>query len=337
MDSLNFFKFWRPTTNTNISDLLVETYNEFDEEDSFFDLELTVPDFDTKENNDDNHPEDKTTTKGKKQTKEEAGSVSAKKVGDCELSNSKPTFSVSVSDPISKRKILPIEPSFKPQSPIALLKSAPKFRIFMFKKPKSMKTQKTEEIRETEFNKGSMETQKQQSKVFSKLTSPRDNSLRSNGSKPQYQNVEGSKSDRFSKDVIQKYLKLIKPIYVKISKRYSDKIKFSDELSLGSPASSPSMAPVSSSKRDKQGNLPAGIRIVCKHLGKSKSSMATIGIPSPENRRDDTLQQQHDGIQSAIMHCKRSFSSSRDSALSSPEKSMDSLRKSFEEEKEAGI
>ncbi|KAE8716234.1 hypothetical protein F3Y22_tig00110156pilonHSYRG00617 [Hibiscus syriacus] len=48
-----------------------------------------------------------------------------------------------------------------------------------------------------------------------------------------------------------------------------------------------------------------------KHLEKSKSSSASA---SPINRRDDSLLLQHDGIQSAILHCKRSFNSSRESS-----------------------
>ena len=107
---------------------------------------------------------------------------------------------------------------------------------------------------------------------------------------------------------MQKYLNLIKPLYVKVSKRYSDKIKLSDELSVGSPASSPATMAVP--RKEKQGNIPAGIRGVCKHLGKSKSSSA-IGAVPVVNRRDDSLLQQHDGIQSAILHCKRSFNGSR--------------------------
>ncbi|CBI22610.3 unnamed protein product, partial [Vitis vinifera] len=55
------------------------------------------------------------------------------------------------------------------------------------------------------------------------------------------------------------------------------------------------------------------------------------------SRRDDSLAQQHDGIQSAIMHCKRSLNSSTDSSHlsrwtsdSSHEQSLDSSRRSVE-------
>ncbi|MQM18186.1 hypothetical protein Taro_051171 [Colocasia esculenta] len=60
------------------------------------------------------------------------------------------------------------------------------------------------------------------------------------------------------------------------------------------------------------GNLPAGLRVVCKHIGKSRSASAAIAaVPSPPptlaRRWDDSLLQQQDGIQSAIAHCKMSF------------------------------
>ncbi|QHO35553.1 putative membrane-associated kinase regulator [Arachis hypogaea] len=93
MDSLNFLKFWRNnpspmTTTTAQPHLVVETdiESDDDEEDSFFDLELTLHDMQTP-----------------KQTKHDTDDVPS----------------------ISKRKVLPIEPISKPQSPIALLKSAP--------------------------------------------------------------------------------------------------------------------------------------------------------------------------------------------------------------------
>ncbi|KAL1824072.1 hypothetical protein ACET3Z_010850 [Daucus carota] len=53
---------------------------------------------------------------------------------------------------------------------------------------------------------------------------------------------------------------------------------------------------------------PAVFKGVCKGLMKSKSSVRTV--PVPLRRRDDSALQQQDGIQSAILHCKRSYSSS---------------------------
>ncbi|XP_068306846.1 probable membrane-associated kinase regulator 2 [Pyrus communis] len=146
-----------------------------------------------------------------------------------------------------------------------------------------------------------------------------------------------SEEKRFSKEVMQKYLKMVKPLYVRVSKRYGEKLRLSGQLSLnGSTAaasnpaavaektqpeaevSEPPPATASNAKSgQKQGNIPAGLRVVCKHLGKSRSaSSAVAAAPSGAvvaQRRDDSLLQQQDGIQSAILHCKRSFNASRDS------------------------
>ncbi|KAK4274280.1 hypothetical protein QN277_017527 [Acacia crassicarpa] len=141
-----------------------------------------------------------------------------------------------------------------------------------------------------------MEESYQNSPALSKV-----NSSRSNGNK--------SKPERFSKDVLRKYVKLIKPLYMKVSRKYDDKMKFFDEVSsTASPMSSPLVSSVSSfSMKEKQGNIMMGIRVVRKHLGKSKSASSVIGIASPTKRSDDSLWEQHDGIQRAILHCKRSF------------------------------
>lgn len=61
-----------------------------------------------------------------------------------------------------------------------------------------------------------------------------------------------------------------------------------------------------------QGGRPAVFREVCRSLMKSKSSVRTV--PVPVCRRDDSALQQQDGIQSAILHCKRSYSSSSSSS-----------------------
>ncbi|KAJ6677222.1 MEMBRANE-ASSOCIATED KINASE REGULATOR 2-RELATED [Salix viminalis] len=189
---------------------------------------------------------------------------------------------------------------------------SPRFRVLMFKKPKSMASQKTEKTGEAEqFNANSK--RHESNKLFT---------------------VKFKLEERFSKEMIQKYLKLIKPLYIRVSKKQNDKMKFSGELSAGSPSSSPATVPA----KEKQGNFPAGIRVVSRHLGKSKSaSSATTGISPPiGSRRDDSLLLQHDGIQSAILHCKKSFNSSRDSSSMSSdtlhEKSMASPRISSSEE-----
>ncbi|KAI4347608.1 hypothetical protein L6164_008408 [Bauhinia variegata] len=317
MDALNFLKFWKhasmaaAASSTTVPNLEVEMDNGSDEEDSFFDLELSVDD-----------PEEKTVSG--------SNVVETKQEGPRKIAVSETAPCVCSSEPISKRKILPIEPVSKPQSPIAMLKSAPSFRIFMPKKPKA-----TAEKAESDIV-AQKQQKKKEFKVFAlKLNldescdSPslsRVNSSASCRSKLQNLASENSKSEKFSKDILQKYLNLIRPLYVKLSKRNSEKVKFSEELMLSSASpSSPSVPSVSSQRREKQGNVSAGIRIVGKHLGKSRSASAATGVASPASRSDDTLLEQHDGIQSAILHCKRSLNS-RDSS------STNLVRKSFEEE-----
>ncbi|XP_039044639.1 probable membrane-associated kinase regulator 5 [Hibiscus syriacus] len=109
-------------------------------------------------------------------------------------------------------------------------------------------------------------------------------------------------SKRSSKDLVHKCLNVIKPLSTRIS------IKNSQREKVGISGDSPLFSPATAySTKEKQGNT----RGTYKHLEKSKSSSAAA---SPINRRDDSLLLQHDGIQSAILHCKRSFNSSRESS-----------------------
>ncbi|KAF2570196.1 hypothetical protein F2Q70_00001476 [Brassica cretica] len=143
---------------------------------------------------------------------------------------------------------------------------------------------------------------------------------RQNGNEPVV-----SEENRFV--MMQKYLKKVKPLYVRVSRRYGEKLKHSGPLSLDSsaPATIPTAEKAGSpvKKAHKPGNIniniPAGFKVVRKRLGKSRSSSSTTTIPpattvttpSESRRRDDSLLQQQDSIQSAILHCKRSFNSSR--------------------------
>ncbi|XP_019428312.1 PREDICTED: probable membrane-associated kinase regulator 5 isoform X2 [Lupinus angustifolius] len=256
MDALNFLKFWRnstmtTTTTTTVPDIVVETdteeEEEEEEEDSFFDLELTL-----------HH---KTTLPTKSPTHK-----------------SEKTTPFSLNEPISKRKVLPIEPISKPHSPIALLKSPPSFRLFTFKN--RITPHKTQQQQ--------LQTIKLKPNIQCSPTLSRVNSTGSLKTKAE------PKAERISKDVVHKYLKLIKPLYVKVSK-----MKFPGEAA---------------------------------SMGKSRSASTVVGIDSPANRSDDTLLQQNDGIQSAILHCKRSFNS-RDSIDST----VHSVRSSFHDENEANI
>ncbi|GLU21181.1 hypothetical protein SLE2022_373380 [Rubroshorea leprosula] len=291
MEALNFLMFWRPTycpqKKTQNREIPNPSMESEEGDDSFFDLELSMDDH--------VYPD---SGEGKP----------VKSVGGNELiSFLRPTLSLSPGDHFSKRKVMPIEPCSKPQSPIALLKSSPKFRVFTLRKStKSMATmEKSEKTELTRVLKETLKHEKQGSTnlpIFS-----RGNSLRKTEGISQKQKTEelfrDDSSKRFSKDVIQKYLNRFK-----VSKTQTDKLKFCSDITMPSPASSPAAV---HSSREKQGNMPAGILGVYKHLGKSRSASATA---SPVSRRDDSLLLQHDGIQSAILHCKKSFNSSREAA-----------------------
>ncbi|TYJ07038.1 hypothetical protein E1A91_A12G276300v1 [Gossypium mustelinum] len=299
MEALNFLMFWKPSngvhkvnqtqpcdgngaaatvTVTATAASGVVSDHELDEgEDSFIDLEFPLRDFNGNGG-------------GRRELPNNV-------VGNKELS-------LSPADHFSKRKIMPIDPISKPQSPIALLKSAQRFRVFTPKKSKSMaNTGNTTRLPEkTKLVGVSMETPKHENHN-SREHFTRENSFRRTKGK-----IEDDPSKRLSKDLVHKYLNVIKPLYTKISKKHSQTHKFevSGDLSTLSPATSPATV---YSVKEKQGNT--NIKAGYKHLGKSRSASAAA---SPISRRDDSLLLQHDGIQSAILHCKRSFNSSRESS-----------------------
>ncbi|XP_059277743.1 probable membrane-associated kinase regulator 2 [Lycium ferocissimum] len=263
-----------------------------------------------------------------------------------------------------KGSLVPIEPSSLLLSEAnskfsnSLLKSATKFRVLMLKlkKPKSNATTKiekthgdgdgdatpkpqrnkvTENAKEETQNRTQTVTVKfKVEEVPIKSLFTRDNSSKANNNnntKTQKRNPEEacstnavSDEKKFSKDVMQKYLKKVKPLYIRVSKRYGEKLKLSGQLSLtGKTGPSPppsSKTEVVTDTSQKQGNIPTGLRIVRKHLGKSRSASSSAVVAAApvasSNRRDDSLLQQQDAIQGAILHCKRSFNSSRDSESS---------------------
>ncbi|XP_043716667.1 probable membrane-associated kinase regulator 2 [Telopea speciosissima] len=392
----------------------VETDDDDDDDGSFFDLEF-MPDDDDGEGEDD-HGSDEEVDSNSGVDEEDDGDSSTGTDGEREFNftvssgssggKTDPNLSLSPSDDLFfKGRLVPFEPSsldFNPsepnsksQFPVSLLKSATKFRVFTlgFRKPKSTTSEKSEssvtaaaapkqnQLPQTkQHRQGKFLTVKlkvEEVPIASLFT--RDNSSRSSGNKLQKQNSDEAVTDdkRFSKDVVQKYLKMIKPLYVKVSRRYGEKLKFSGQLSLGLgkatpapvPAPAPTISPVSSPKTtknnqgeaeeteaqcsfrsQKQGSLPAGLRVVCKHLGKSRSASSAVAaaptLPVQSSRRDDSLLQQQDGIQGAILHCKRSFNAKRDLEISmlsrctsdpSHEKSISSCRNSSDLSNEKAI
>lgn len=359
----------------------------------FFDLEFTVPD---EEDEQEKHEVNDGDEEREDDDIESDGTESEFKFTLSSGSSGErtdPNLSLSPSDDLFfKGRLVPVEPSSivfngsdsesNSKSQFSLLKSATKFRVLMlkFKKSKSNVGEKTEpEQKKEEPEKQKQQQQQNQNQnqseskhftvkfkveevpIVSLFT--RDNSSRaSSGTNRKSQKQQSldepvvSDEKRFSKDVMNKYLKMVKPLYVRVSKRYGEKLGFSGQLSLGGTKSGPSPSPsppstaaqklpppkasaakgeleptkgdpqlapaaASNVKGQKQGNFPAGLRVVCKHLGKSRSASAVVAAAPTSGsvqtrRRDDSLLQQQDGIQSAILHCKKSFNSSRDSESS---------------------
>lgn len=292
MEAFSLLKFWRNAAGGGASDTDAghQPVESDEEEETFFDLEFAVPGSDEKEDKDDGSDTD-----------EDSYNDLAKKDGVTDSD-----FVESPNDVFFK--------GTKPLSPISFLRSPPKFRVFMlFKKPKLEKIEPADASPAThqQSKRFAEKCKAEEVSIFSLLA--RVNSSRSNSRK---QSSENGSSKRFAKDVVQKYLKLIKPIYVRASKRYTEKQKFTDDFSTSStPLSSPAAAPVRSPRKqaeEKHGSRQAPLREVCKHLGKSRSASSAVGIIQPvASRRNDSLLEQHDGIQSAILHCKRSYNSSR--------------------------
>ncbi|KAJ8452752.1 hypothetical protein Cgig2_005088 [Carnegiea gigantea] len=243
---------------------------ETDDDDSFFELELTLPPYDSK------FPKPDSPPKKPKPERE--------------------------SEPKS---------SLKPQSPISILRSAPpRLRVFMF--GRFNRRAKREEI-ETE-SVSSFSPRRSSSKLVTVKFKIEDGSFVPELARSDSSSFSSPKlihrrsfddccesSKRFSKDVVQKYLNLIKPLYVKSSKR---------ENSVTSPTrSTTSSLSVRKHREEKQSNM---FKARCRHLGKSKSASSTIGAQSPApvnfSLRNDHC---YDGIEGAILHCKRSLNSSK--------------------------
>ncbi|KAF3656208.1 hypothetical protein T459_09508 [Capsicum annuum] len=296
MEAFNLLKFWRNSGRdtpcryivSEIDDLdyvrnpVIETDEESDDDaDSYFDLVFTGPNERPKLDDNNN--------------------------SKSSLPVNSPRDPESPRDVFFKPKPFPIDSNTKPQSPISILKSAPKFRVFF----SGLKKTRPEKVGIDNSSPASpkIQTEKTMLKAESKrfAVSPvftRDNSLRSKLQNEKDEEVSVDESlKKFVRADVPKYLKLMKPLYARASKRYTDKVSLS-------PLSSPSTQSMCSPrKEDKRATAFGGVR---KHLGKSRSAASTFAgaSSSPLYRRDDSLlEEQNDGIQGAILHCKRSYSS----------------------------
>ncbi|CAI9288978.1 unnamed protein product [Lactuca saligna] len=369
-----------PTATTIVTAVSTQTSDTGDDEDDendhgpFFDLEFSLP----AEGGDDEDTKDGDTGNGVDYGEEEEDEEDEEESDERELkftllsgssgdSTNDANVSVSPSDelffnggfvPVDRTTETNLKP---PQLRVSLMKSATKLRVMMLKFKKSNvkwsesseanasgcsdskeEKQTTDQTGEDEGSGKSMTVKFKVEEVPIVSLFKRHNS--SKAPKKRQNDDVVSEEKKFSKESMQKYLRKVKPLYVRVSKKYGEKLKFSGQLNLpratkssmvASPASeeqkqSPkrekesipevSEPPLlmSNAKGLKQGNLPAGLRVVCKHLGKSRSASTAVVAAAPpgtisSKRRDDSLLQQQDGIQSAILHCKRSFKASRDS------------------------
>lgn len=226
-------------------------------------------------------------------------------------------------------RLIPVEPgsstdhnpNSKSHLPVALMKSATRLRVFML----GLKKSKVDQPKEMEKPERSQTSSKPLAVKFNVEEVPIISLFtRDNGSKSQKQSTAASPEEAadnsaekifFSKEAVQRYLKKVKPLYVRVSRRYGEKLRFSTgQISDAGKGEREKQMPVAAVGEGVKGQIPAGLREVCKHLGKSRSASAAVAAsPSgfSSSRRDDSLLQQQDGIQSAILHCKRSFNASR--------------------------
>ncbi|XP_009773432.1 probable membrane-associated kinase regulator 2 [Nicotiana sylvestris] len=345
MDAFNILKFWRTAAVRDIvSDL--DSVNNFvdtvdylhnraletdektnDDEDSFFDLVFT------------GHPKENNNSKSVSET----GPLDDSSV---KQGKSKLNLPESPKDVFFKPKAFPVDSNSKPLSPNYILRSAPKFRVCFLGFRKS----KPEKVGINDSSAASPKIQ-----VGQKL-SPKAESTRftvkckveevpascisfrynksSKGNQVQQEEDDSSVKDS-SKQDMPKYLKLMKPLYSRASKRYTDNIKISDNVSRAGQLCSPSMQSLSlprkSSEEGKQGSRVAVLGVVRKQLRKSRSTASFVA--SPMNRRDDSLLEQNDGIQGAILHCKRCYSSAaKDCSMSLSRSTNEDLSRASSEE-----
>ncbi|KAK7366716.1 hypothetical protein VNO80_08713 [Phaseolus coccineus] len=338
-----------PTTATILTavenDNATESDEDNDDDGPFFDLEFTVPDEEANENPNGNNTQEEDDEDEDEEEEEEDINIEESD-GEREFKftlspssndRSDPNLSLSPSEDLFfKGKLLHVDPSSfssepnsKPQFTASLLKSATKFRVFMLglKKPKPTDRDRDSNTSNNASDSANPEAHKdkkhftvkfkvEEVPIVSLFTSRGNNKTQKHTSNEQQ---HPSEEKRFSKDVMQKYFKMVKPLYVRVSRRYADK------LTLNSAAKSPLPQPTAEPepvvpaetnlKTTQTQKLSSGLSVVCKHLGKSRSASSAVAAAPPpivsSKRRDDSLLQQQDGIQGAILHCKRSFNASR--------------------------
>ncbi|XP_020583874.1 probable membrane-associated kinase regulator 2 [Phalaenopsis equestris] len=357
MESFSFLKYWRGGTGGSTSAANIPPSDaiklpepatddeQTDEEGPFFDLEFAAPEDRVAEDEQDENAllEDEEDDKDSNFSMNSSGG------------NELPTISSS-DELFFKGELVPLESSSiviaagdsdpKTQLSVSFLKSATKFRVFILGRRKSKST--TVESNAAGFS--SKQSQLPSKFFFIKFKVEevpivslftRDSSSRNQACDPKAMEKitdiddgedaaiaaataaaeEKTKSSN-SKEVVHKYLSKIKPLYVRVSKRYVEKLKFSGLLVHGgvpatelcsqeekeAEAEAEKPAEVKITEKSSKMAMPAKLKVVYERLGKSRSAtVPAVSSPPPQRRRDDSLIEQQDGIQSAIAHCKRSF------------------------------
>lgn len=204
----------------------------------------------------------------------------------------------------------------KSVSPVPLLRSTTKFNVFMLGLGKSAKCDGDLEAKS--LTRHSTSSEIQGSSRFSVKRSVeempgsiliRDRCLRDQLRK-ETMDLETS-AGKSAGNAVLKFLKMIKPLYLKVTRKKREK----EGSSTISTSSSPITPPVNSSPRSSCEGTRAGS---AKHLGKLRSASVAGMAPPPARRSvvDDSILEQQDGIRSAILHCKKSYNSSISSAQS---------------------
>ncbi|XP_039126137.1 probable membrane-associated kinase regulator 2 [Dioscorea cayenensis subsp. rotundata] len=291
MDSFSLLSYWRAALSshpTNNPDLIATEDDDDDDDDdaSFFDLEFSQAVADADAEVDDEASDD-----------ENAFGL------DLASDASSPPHDLF----LKPSSTIVFETDSKPsQFPASLLKSATKLRVLMlaFKKAKGS-TAAASAPSSPKLGKYFIKFKVEEVPIVSFFT--RDSSAKT---KPEVTTTADSDEKKLSKDVVLKYLNKIKPLYMRVSRRYLEKL-------IGERSSSENpQAPLTNVEKDSTGVIPTGLRVVRKKLKKSRSASSATAPPSPPRRRDDSLIEQQDGIQNAIAHCKLSFNKESQSSRS---------------------
>ncbi|XP_047959199.1 membrane-associated kinase regulator 5-like [Salvia hispanica] len=213
----------------------------------------------------------------------------------------------------------------RPLCKVTLVRSTPKFRVFMLGFGKSVKCERSETKRSPLIH----------SPRSPKVTC-RDEKTRVAGASSLRSQLLKETSDyesspeKSSRGLIPKYLKLIRPLYLMVWRRQHEKKKPTES---STPFASPMTLP--SPKRISDGSRIGSFKIAARRLGKSRSVSTAVGMsPQPARRRDDSLLERLDGIQNAVLYCKSSSSKEFSNIFQS---SVDHGKSSYEESKRCSI